>query len=475
MVEDDGSIAGSIPIFLLNGEHASYGFASIEDQIRSRLTSASFATSTNPSYISFCYDILTNLTLNYQHSRIVLNRGLALDDNSKRKIGIRCKNDSPLFQSVDSTQMVKNLCSSQKYHKMDLFLTFTCNQKEHFGIKHIREWIDSQEWQNHFIGFKSLFEHEKIEIKNALEQSSSGLFLRNWMEVRELFLDYLLQSKSSPLHNVSDLFARDEYQSDSGNLPHIHSMCKIDWDKLTNAQKSELDDLVRASIIDIIRYDEIDAMIEKGIFTSFNDIFDIQEKARIILPHFCNKRCMRRISVGDGPESFVCRKPNNVKLSPDNTKHCFLNLPTNFSNDCKNILQRIGLMEQLENNEFDYESENKFYHEFFKPKRHIPPTNPTLDPNMSPVIGELFSATKSMQNAQVLTQTNGCNKYLCKYIAKVDEQNQIIISSSTHKMGTLKSNTEFVYNTKISSSKKMKKTESITKDITNILVVVKSV
>ena len=162
MVEYDGSIALSIPIFLLNGEHASYGFASIEDQIRSRLTSASFATSTNPSYISFCYDILTNLTSNYQHSRIVLNRGLALDDNSKRKIGIRCKNDSPLFQSVDSTQMVKNLCSSQKYHKMDLFLTFTCNQKEHFGIKHIREWIDSQEWQNHFI-FKSLFEHEKLK------------------------------------------------------------------------------------------------------------------------------------------------------------------------------------------------------------------------------------------------------------------------------------------------------------------------
>ena len=116
---------------------------------------------------------------------------------------------------------------------------------------------------------------------------------------------------------------------------------------------------------------------------------------------------MRQISVGDGPESFICCKPNNVKLSPDNTKHCFLNLPTNFSNDCKNILQRIGLMEQLENNEFDHESENKFHHEFFKPKRQIPPTNPTLDPDMLPVIGELFSAKKSMQNAQVLTQTNG--------------------------------------------------------------------
>ena len=53
---------------------------------------------------------------------------------------------------------------------------------------------------------------------------------------------------------------------------------------------------------------------------------------------------------------------------------------------------------------------------FLNPNHHIPPTNPTHDLNISPVIGELFAATLSMMNAQVLTQTNGCNKYVCKYI-----------------------------------------------------------
>ena len=53
-------------------------------------------------------------------------------------------------------------------------------------------------------------------------------------------------------------------------------------------------------------------------------------------------------------------------------------------------------MEQLETNKFGYESENKFYHEFFKPKRQISPINPTQDTNMLPVIGELFSATKQV-------------------------------------------------------------------------------
>ena len=41
-------------------------------------------------------------------------------------------------------------------------------------------FIDSQEWQNHYIGFKPLFEHERIKteikIKIVLKQSSSGLF-----------------------------------------------------------------------------------------------------------------------------------------------------------------------------------------------------------------------------------------------------------------------------------------------------------
>ena len=96
MVPNDGSIAGSIPSALLNGQQNLYGFPSIDDHIQSRLTSPSYATSTNPSYISFCYDILTDPTLNHQYTRIVFNRGLSVDETSKHKIGIRCKGESVL-------------------------------------------------------------------------------------------------------------------------------------------------------------------------------------------------------------------------------------------------------------------------------------------------------------------------------------------------------------------------------------------
>ena len=47
-------------------------------------------------------------------------------------------------------------------------------------------------------------------------------------------------------------------------------------------------------------------------------------------------------------------------------------------------------MENILDNEDTFESSPKLNHKFFHPSRHLPPTNPTLDPNMSPVIGEFF-------------------------------------------------------------------------------------
>ena len=81
---------------------------------------------------------------------------------------------------------MKNLCSSQKYHKIELVLTFTCNQKEYYSIYFIRLWIDNKEWQRYYKGFHIFFNHEKKERNHAIEQASAGLLLR-WMEVRNLF------------------------------------------------------------------------------------------------------------------------------------------------------------------------------------------------------------------------------------------------------------------------------------------------
>lgn len=222
---------------------------------------------------------------------------------------------------------------------------------------------------------------------------------------------------------------------------------------MSDNEIEEVKNLVRASVVDIIRYDEVDKLIEKGLIRSQEDLPMLQELGRNILSHRCSRRCLRRVIPGDGPDSFVCRKPNNLHISPDNTKNCYVDLPLNLTSQCKATLIKIGLCEEPEISEVGYEYALNFVHDYFKPNRHVPPTNPSDDSNISPVLGELFAATKSMQNAQILTNTNGCNKYVCKYLGKIDENNYVIVFSNPHYKNSVRVKSTFMHNTKISSSK----------------------
>lgn len=133
MIPDINSYPGAIPSSLLNDKTSKHGIASIRDHVLNRMTLPCSTTSTCPRYIAYCYDMLSNLTMVNEDSRIVMNRGFTVDTTSATGLSVRSKTDSSLFESVDSKQMVKNLSASQKHHKMDFFLTFTCNQSKHFG------------------------------------------------------------------------------------------------------------------------------------------------------------------------------------------------------------------------------------------------------------------------------------------------------------------------------------------------------
>ena len=58
-----------------------------------------------------------------------------------------------------------------------------------------------------------------------------------------------------------------------------------------------------------------------------------------------------------------------------------------------------------------------------------------------------------MQNIQLLTQTGGVNKYVCKYIGKIDEQNYIVVYVDNERGGHLVMKVTFLHNTKVASSK----------------------
>ena len=180
--DDSLEIAGAIPAPLISESISTFGFASIPDHVRSRLSNPSMNTSSDFHYTSFCYNKLSNLAANHEDTRIIIRRGLTVDEKTG-DLGLRGSGDSSMLESFDSKAMVRNLCASQEYHRMSHFLTFTCNMKKHFGTKVIKEWIDSNEWQKNIANFHDLNVADQREYIDAINQASSGLLLRIWQEV----------------------------------------------------------------------------------------------------------------------------------------------------------------------------------------------------------------------------------------------------------------------------------------------------
>ena len=103
----------------------------------------------------------------------------------------------------------------------------------------------------------------------ALLQSSSTLLLRNWQEVVMIFLDCIQRSPSSPFGSVLSVFTRCEYQKDVGNLSHIHLILEVDYTNLNSKQKDFVEDLIHATIPEIVRSEDAQKSFAKYRFISY--------------------------------------------------------------------------------------------------------------------------------------------------------------------------------------------------------------
>ena len=73
-----------------------------------------------PRYTSHCHDILTNLASNIEETRLILNRGLSIDNNTSN-IVLRGKYDTTLFESVDNKEMFQNIASLKSIPRRIIF------------------------------------------------------------------------------------------------------------------------------------------------------------------------------------------------------------------------------------------------------------------------------------------------------------------------------------------------------------------
>ena len=88
------------------------------------------------------------------------------------------------------------------------------------------------------------------------------------------------------------LFSRDEYQGESGNLPHMHMLVTLEKDYATDDGRASIQCLVRGFVDDIVTDDEVERFIGEGILEDYYDYRDMKLDARKFLPHYHSPQCL---------------------------------------------------------------------------------------------------------------------------------------------------------------------------------------
>ena len=448
---DRCSILGCPPISCYTGVSNANGFASSLSIARNLGTHSSSSTSTCPIFWSFLYDIQANRVASEYDSRLIGRRGFKVDIKSKNGIVLReGENKSVLTESVDSHQSALDLAATMKYLDFDLFLTWTCNQSDHPGIKHLHQYKERMAWTKNVMDYDRMGTANRLDVKKSFEQAYGSILGRCWMEVRKLWLEYITFSTSSILKKVTNSFFRDEYQEESGNLAHIHGLISLDRRDLSNEEFREfVTGLQKSAVCDLFDTKKVDDFIAQGLFENEGDWKVMTAKASKILTHKCDQRCKRRVSSdNEGPESFVCRKPHTVFSKNDPLVDEMIPLKYEFSPACLDALRCCGLWDPPT----EFAPNGTFHSDILEPKRHFGAIHPGARCNMSPVIPEFFAATQSMQNVQILHGTNGVAAYVVKYVVKMDKGNRVTVWADANNGNVVKAEHQFLHNTKITSS-----------------------
>jgi hypothetical protein len=225
---ENSSLVGALPAAVMASkrECRAFGFASMQDHIKARLTNLSLRCATDPRYIFFAYDCVANINLRGEDTRVILSRGFV---ESQGNGGLKA-NQSREFNTdaIDSRPVVHRLAAAVREKNFTYFFTQTVNQSGFFGIKPVKDWIDGREFERLlFEGRGSMTYEEKQEIRKAGKESSCIPLLRQWMEVSQIFMTYIAKSDEHPLGKVENIWWRHEYQTAKANLSHIHALIRL--------------------------------------------------------------------------------------------------------------------------------------------------------------------------------------------------------------------------------------------------------
>ena len=90
-----------------------------------------------------------------------------------------------------------------------------------------------------------------------------------------MFLLHLKQKFSLLGAPTLVLFSCDIYQKDKGNFFHEHLVGSVDMEHLPPGVENYLEDLCRTSILEVIKTDEIDSLISRGLVRDYSHYEEI--------------------------------------------------------------------------------------------------------------------------------------------------------------------------------------------------------
>ena len=277
---EDGSFPGALPFFLYDDKFAisKLDFDGLHEHIRLRLQDGSLLTSTNLVYIMYAFDCVLNLSLTKCHTNQFFKRGLQTITIGKYKPQQLTSTESVLkMDSVDSDVHVNRLGTACASETPDLFVTFTCNQKEHPGVAELVQAIFD------------IYRNATVEeLKEVLQ--SHMVIVRCWTRTIELLIDYLRFSHEYILGEISKVWGRAEFQSAAANLQHYDILF---WVK--NVDEDVIDKIACA-------HKHVFAEFERLFNVSFGTVDSVEHVGKLfddcvrVQTHDCEKgHCLKRL------------------------------------------------------------------------------------------------------------------------------------------------------------------------------------
>ena len=84
-------------------------------------------------------------------------------------------------------------------------------------------------------------------------------------------LDFIVDDLSS--HGAcASLFTRTEYQKESGNFTHEHTLPALNKDSLNSFTNNQLNILIATNVMEIVKFYQIEKLISDGLLSCPEDI-----------------------------------------------------------------------------------------------------------------------------------------------------------------------------------------------------------